>query len=37
MNQVFRGVMPFFLADNVKLVILTLFPWLVTWLPSTMR
>jgi tripartite ATP-independent transporter DctM subunit len=37
MTQVFRGVMPFFLADNVKLVILTLFPWLVTWLPSTMR
>jgi tripartite ATP-independent transporter DctM subunit len=36
MTQVFRGVMPFFLADNVKLVILTLFPWLVTWLPSTM-
>jgi len=37
MNQVFRGVMPFFLADNVKLVILVLFPWLVTWLPSTMK
>jgi tripartite ATP-independent transporter DctM subunit len=37
MTQVFRGVMPFFLADNVKLVVLTLFPWLVTWLPSTMR
>jgi tripartite ATP-independent transporter DctM subunit len=36
MTQVFRGVIPFFLADNVKLVVLTLFPWLVTWLPSTM-
>ena len=37
MPTVFRGVIPFFLADNVKLVVLTLFPWLVTWLPSTMK
>jgi C4-dicarboxylate transporter DctM subunit len=36
MWTVFRGVMPFIAADLVKLALLTLFPVLVLWLPSTM-
>lgn len=36
MWTVFRGVMPFVLADFVRLAILVLFPVLVLWLPSTM-
>jgi tripartite ATP-independent transporter DctM subunit len=37
MATVYRGVMPFFTADCVRLAILTLFPAIVTYLPSTMR
>jgi tripartite ATP-independent transporter DctM subunit len=33
---VYRGVMPFVLADLIKLVLLVLFPALALWLPSTM-
>jgi tripartite ATP-independent transporter DctM subunit len=35
LGTVFKGVMPFVLADLVKLVILVLIPQLVLWLPST--
>jgi tripartite ATP-independent transporter DctM subunit len=37
MATVYRGVMPFFTADCVRLALLTLFPAIVTYLPSTMR
>jgi|SaaInlV_100m_DNA_5_1039725.scaffolds.fasta_scaffold02087_7 tripartite ATP-independent transporter DctM subunit len=33
---IFRGVLPFVLADLIKLALLVLFPILVLWLPSTM-
>lgn len=33
-EQAFRGVLPFVLADLVVVGILIAFPWLVTWLPS---
>ncbi len=36
MSQVIRGVLPFMLLLGVGLVILYLFPFLATWLPSTM-
>jgi TRAP-type mannitol/chloroaromatic compound transport system permease large subunit len=36
-GTVFRGVMPFFWADVLRLAILVLFPWLSLWLPSLMR
>jgi tripartite ATP-independent transporter DctM subunit len=34
---VFRGVMPFFWADVLRLAVLVVFPWLALWLPSLMR
>jgi C4-dicarboxylate transporter DctM subunit len=37
METVFRGVMPFMIADVVRLAILIVFPWLSLWLPSLMR
>jgi tripartite ATP-independent transporter DctM subunit len=37
LRRVFKGVMPFVGADVIRLAILTLFPAIVTWLPSTMR
>ncbi len=37
LSRVFKGVMPFVGADIIRLSILTLFPAIVTWLPSTMR
>jgi len=36
-GTMFRGVMPFMVADVVRLAILVAFPWLALWLPSTMR
>ncbi len=37
LTRVFKGVMPFVGADVIRLSILTFFPAIVTWLPSTMR
>jgi tripartite ATP-independent transporter DctM subunit len=34
---VFSGVMPFMVADVIRLAILLAFPWLALWLPSLMR
>ncbi len=36
LTTVFRGVMPFVIADFVKLALLVFFPWLALWLPATM-
>lgn len=36
LGTVYRGVMPFVIADLVKLALLVLFPALALWLPSTM-
>ncbi len=36
-GTVFRGVLPFMVADVVRLAILVAFPWLSLWLPSLMR
>ncbi len=33
-QDVFRGVTPFFLADAVTIALLVAFPWIVLWLPS---
>ncbi|MFZ5962668.1 TRAP transporter large permease [Thalassococcus sp. BH17M4-6] len=33
-QDVFRGVMPFFLADGITIGLLVTFPWIVLWLPS---
>jgi len=37
MATIFRGIMPFMTADLVKLLLLVLFPFLILWLPQTMR
>ena len=36
MWTVFKGVLPFVAADCVKLALLTVFPFLILWLPATM-
>jgi C4-dicarboxylate transporter, DctM subunit len=36
LGVVYRGVLPFVLADFVKLILIVLFPALALWLPSTM-
>jgi TRAP-type mannitol/chloroaromatic compound transport system permease large subunit len=36
LGTVYRGVMPFVIADLVKLILVVLFPALALWLPSTM-
>lgn len=36
-GTIFRGVMPFLMADFVKLALLVLFPLIALWLPSTMK
>ena len=36
LSTIYRGVMPFVLADLVKLILLVLFPAHTLWLPSTM-
>ncbi|WP_397544424.1 TRAP transporter large permease subunit [Roseovarius salis] len=33
-QDVFRGVMPFFIADAITIGLLVAFPWIVLWLPS---
>ena len=33
-QDVFKGVMPFFVADAVTIALLVTFPWIVLWLPS---
>ena len=33
-QDVFRGVTPFFIADAVTIALLVAFPWIVLWLPS---
>jgi C4-dicarboxylate transporter, DctM subunit len=33
-QDVFRGVMPFFFADAITIALLVAFPWIVLWLPS---
>ena len=34
LNVIFRGILPFLVADICRLIILVAFPWLVLWLPS---
>ena len=36
LSVVYRGVIPFVIADMVKLVLLVAFPVITLWLPSTM-
>jgi C4-dicarboxylate transporter DctM subunit len=36
MITIFRGVMPFVVADFVRLALIVVFPIIVLWLPSTM-
>jgi tripartite ATP-independent transporter DctM subunit len=36
-SDVMRGVVPFILCDIVRVILLVAFPFLVTWLPSTMN
>jgi TRAP-type C4-dicarboxylate transport system permease large subunit len=36
LGTVYRGVLPFVMADLIKLMLLVLFPVLALWLPSTM-
>ena len=33
-QDVFRGVTPFFVADAITIALLVTFPWIVLWLPS---
>ena len=33
-QDVFKGVMPFFVADGLTIALLVTFPWIVLWLPS---
>ncbi|HET7362225.1 MAG TPA: hypothetical protein VFJ70_01505 [Burkholderiales bacterium] len=37
LGTVYRGVLPFVLADFAKLALIVLFPALALWLPSTMN
>ncbi len=37
MGEVVRGSFPYFLILGVTLILVTIFPWLCTWLPSLMR
>ena len=36
MEDIFKGIVPFFICDAVVLTLLVVFPKIVTWLPSTM-
>ena len=36
MGTVVRGILPFAAADGLRLLLLAVFPWLATWLPSRM-
>jgi tripartite ATP-independent transporter DctM subunit len=35
-QDVFKGVTPFFIADGITIALLVAFPWIVLWLPSQM-
>ena len=37
LNQVFRGIGPFFVADVATIAVLLAFPEIVTWLPNLMN
>ncbi|MGR3452568.1 TRAP transporter large permease [Pseudooceanicola sp.] len=37
LTTIFRGVLPFVAADVLRLVLLVVMPWIVLWLPTTMR
>jgi tripartite ATP-independent transporter DctM subunit len=37
LGTIVRGIIPFVGADILRLVLLSLFPWIATWLPSLMR
>lgn len=36
LQTIYKGIMPFFVADMVRLTILVAFPWLTLWLPSVL-
>jgi TRAP-type C4-dicarboxylate transport system permease large subunit len=36
MRTIVRGIMPFVTADCIRLVLLCIFPWIATWIPSQM-
>jgi len=37
LTTIVRGIVPFVMADCLRMLILCIFPWLATWLPSHMR
>jgi C4-dicarboxylate transporter DctM subunit len=37
MGTIFRGVAPFFVGEYVLIFLLIIFPWMATWLPSTVK
>jgi C4-dicarboxylate transporter DctM subunit len=37
MGTIFRGVAPFFVGEYVLIILLIIFPWIATWLPSTVK
>lgn len=37
LGEVARGAFPYFLMLGVTLILITMFPWLCTWLPATMK
>jgi tripartite ATP-independent transporter DctM subunit len=37
LNTIFRGILPFLCADIVRLIILVVFPALITWLPGILK
>ncbi|QDZ00548.1 TRAP transporter large permease [Nitratireductor mangrovi] len=37
LQRIYRGVLPFVATDVVRLALLVAFPWIVLWLPNTMR
>jgi TRAP-type C4-dicarboxylate transport system permease large subunit len=36
MGTIVRGIMPFVIADCVRLLLLSFFPWIATWIPAQM-
>jgi tripartite ATP-independent transporter DctM subunit len=36
LQTIYKGIMPFFLVDMLRLAILVMFPWLTLWLPSVL-
>jgi C4-dicarboxylate transporter, DctM subunit len=37
LNTIFRGILPFLYADIVRLILMVVFPPLITWLPMVMK